>query len=64
MQVCTYSGYLHVTILFLQKAAQVSSDIFVKYFKKQIMEIVDDEKVGLIIKALVTGEENTLLCGP
>ena len=56
MQVCTYSGYLHVTILFLQKAAQVSSDIFVKYFKKQIMEIVDDEKVGLIIKALVTGE--------
>jgi len=28
----------------VKKAAQVSSDIFVKYFKKQIMEIVDDEK--------------------
>ncbi|XP_078365662.1 FACT complex subunit SPT16-like isoform X1 [Oculina patagonica] len=28
----------------VKKASQVSSDIFVKYFKKQIMEIVDDEK--------------------
>ncbi|XP_022794769.1 FACT complex subunit SPT16-like isoform X2 [Stylophora pistillata] len=28
----------------VKKAAQVSSDIFVKYFKKQVMEIVDDEK--------------------
>lgn len=28
----------------IKKAAQVSSDIFVKYFKKQVMEIVDDEK--------------------
>ncbi|KAJ7365044.1 FACT complex subunit SPT16 [Desmophyllum pertusum] len=31
-------------ITHVKKAAQVSSDIFVKYFKKQIMEIVDDEK--------------------
>ncbi|XP_015778637.1 PREDICTED: FACT complex subunit SPT16-like [Acropora digitifera] len=28
----------------VKKAAHVSSEIFVKYFKKQIMEIVDDEK--------------------
>ena len=37
--------YIQLSFFFLQKAAQVSSDIFVKYFKKQIMEIVDDEKV-------------------
>jgi len=33
----------------VKKAAHVSSEIFVKYFKKQIMEIVDDEKVGFLL---------------
>ena len=34
---------------FFQKASLVSSDIFGKFFKSHIMEIVDQEKVIFIV---------------
>ena len=45
-------------MFFAQKASLVSSDIFSKYFKNHIMEIVDQEKVNCILRWLdkVTGK--------